>query len=138
MTESRPVAWRHDITEAQIERLVREFYVKIRADERLGPIFEEKLHGQWEPHLLQMIDFWSSLMLTTGRYSGRPLQKHLALKTVRPEDFTLWLRLFNETALSVGGEAFAAAFMAKANRVAGSFRMAMFDELGLGAARSAL
>lgn len=126
-----PPRLRDDITEVQIERLVREFYVKIRADERLGPIFEQKLHGQWEPHLLRMIDFWSSLMLTTGRYSGRPLQKHLVLKMVQPNDFDRWLRLFNETALSVGGADVAAAFMVKANRVAASFKMAMFDELGL-------
>jgi hemoglobin len=69
--------------------------------------------------------------LTTGAYSGRPLQKHLALKMVRPDDFDIWLRLFNESALSIGGAEFAAAFMAKANRVAASFKMAMFDEMGL-------
>jgi len=117
------------ITEAQIERLVREFYVKVRADRRLGPIFEGKLGDDWEPHLLRMIDFWSSLMLTTGRYSGRPLQKHLVLKTVRPDDFEIWLRLFNETAVSIGGNAFAAAFMDKAQRIAASFRMAMFFDV---------
>ena len=131
MIRPRPPSLRDDITHVQIERLVRDFYVRIRADERLGPIFEAKLHGQWEPHLLRMIDFWSSMMLTTGAYSGRPLQKHLALKMVRPDDFDIWLRLFNESALSIGGAEFAAAFMAKANRVAASFKMAMFDELGL-------
>ena len=115
------------ITEAQIERLVREFYAKIRADGRLGPIFADKLgEGSWEPHLLRMMDFWSSLMLTTGRYSGRPLQLHFALKTVQPSDFDIWLRLFEETALAVGGEAVAAAFMNKARRVAESFKAAMF------------
>mgnify|MGYP001554943094 CR=1 FL=1 len=114
------------ITEAQIERLVRAFYSKVRTDPRLGPIFEQRLGNDWEPHLLRMIDFWSSLMLTTGRYSGRPLQKHLVLKMVRPEDFDIWLRLFNETALEIGGEDFAAAFMDKAGRVASSFKMAKF------------
>ncbi len=131
MIRPRPPSLRDDITDAQIERLVREFYVRIRTDARLGPIFEAKLHGQWEPHLLRMIDFWSSLMLTTGRYSGRPLQKHLVLKMVEPSDFDIWLRLFNESALSIGGVDFAATFMDKANRVAGSFKMAMFDELDL-------
>lgn len=114
------------IDEAQIERLVRDFYAKIRRDARLGPIFRHKLGDDWEPHLLRMMDFWSSLMLTTGRYSGRPLQKHLVLKTVRPEDFDIWLRLFEETALEVGGDRFAAAFMDKAQRVAASFKLAMF------------
>ncbi|MEO9231475.1 MAG: group III truncated hemoglobin [Devosia sp.] len=131
MSRPREPLVRDGITEAQIERLVREFYTRIREDDRLGPIFESKLGGQWEPHLLTMIDFWSSLMLTTGRYSGRPLQKHLALDMVQPEDFDIWLRLFRETAISVGGDNFAAAFLAKAERVAASFKMAMFDELGV-------
>jgi hemoglobin len=123
------------IDEARIERLVREFYAKVRADPRLGPIFEDRLGNDWEAHLLRMIDFWSSLMLTTGRYAGRPLQKHLALGNVRPADFDIWLRLFEETAVDIGGDAFAAAFMAKARRVAASFQMAMFDELKLTARR---
>jgi hemoglobin len=116
------------IDEAQIERLVRGFYAKVRADARLGPIFTERLGDDWEPHLLRMMDFWSSLMLTTGRYSGTPLRQHLTLGAVRPEDFDIWLDLFEQTAVSVGGEAFAAAFMAKAQRVAESFRMAMFAD----------
>ena len=114
------------ITEARIEALVRDFYARIRSDSRLGPIFEQRLGDDWEPHLQRMMAFWSSLMLTTGRYSGQPLQKHVALNTVRPEDFDLWLSLFEDSATSIGGERFAAAFLAKAHRVAESFKMAMF------------
>jgi hemoglobin len=114
------------ITEARIEALVRDFYGRIRRNARLGPIFEERLGADWEPHLQRMMAFWSSLMLTTGRYSGQPLQKHLTLGAVRPEDFDLWLQLFEESAVSIGGERFAAVFLAKARRVAESFKMAMF------------
>ncbi|UJQ94684.1 group III truncated hemoglobin [Mariluticola halotolerans] len=113
-------------SEAQIAQLVREFYARVREDARLGPIFAQALGDDWEPHLLTMIDFWSSLMLRTGRYSGRPMQKHLALKTVRPDDFKIWLKLFNETAVSIGGPDFAKAFMERAERVAASFHAAMF------------
>ena len=126
MTRPRQPLLREGITEAQIDRLVRDFYAKIRADPELAPIFERAIPGDWGPHLATMRDFWSSLMLTTGRYSGRPLQKHLVLKTVRSADFDIWLRLFNATALEVGGEAFAAAFMDKAERVAASFKAVMF------------
>jgi len=115
------------IDETRIEQLVRGFYAKIRVHERLGPIFAERIaDDDWESHLNRMMDFWSSLMLTTGRYSGRPMPLHLALKSVRPEDFDIWLKLFEETALSMGGESFAAAFMDKARRVATSFKYAMF------------
>lgn len=113
-------------TEEQIERLVHEFYAKIRQHDRLGPIFANKLGDDWGPHLVKMVDFWSSIMLTSGRYSGTPMQKHLALKMIRPEDFKIWLELFEETAQSIGGPAFAEAFMDKAYRVAASFQSAMF------------
>jgi hemoglobin len=114
------------ITEAMIEELVRTFYARVRKDPRLGPIFMKALGEDWEEHLLLLIDFWSSLMLTTGRYSGRPLQKHLALQGVKPDDFDIWLRLFEGAALDVTTPEITAAFMEKAGRVARSFKAAMF------------
>jgi len=114
------------ITEAMIEELVRTFYARVRQDPRLGPIFMKALGEDWEEHLLLLIDFWSSLMLTTGRYSGRPLQKHLALQGVTPADFDIWLRLFEGAALDVTTPEIAAAFLEKAERVARSFKAAMF------------
>jgi hemoglobin len=114
------------ITEAMIEELVRTFYARVRQDPRLGPIFMNALGEDWEEHLLLLIDFWSSLMLTTGRYSGRPLQKHLALQGVKPDDFDIWLRLFEGTLLDVTTPEITAAFMEKARRVARSFKAAMF------------
>ena len=38
------------ITEAMIERLVRGFYVRVRADAVLAPVFEARIRN-WEPHL---------------------------------------------------------------------------------------
>ncbi|MDP2124232.1 MAG: group III truncated hemoglobin, partial [Parvibaculum sp.] len=64
--DSRPAT-----DEAEIDRLVRAFYTRIRADAVLGPIFDGVIGDNWEPHLLKMIDFWSSVMLTTGRYKGQ-------------------------------------------------------------------
>jgi hemoglobin len=113
------------ITEAMIERLVRAFYVRVRADARLGPIFEGVLGADWEPHLAKMIDFWSSLMLTTGRYSGQPMQKHAVLAGVRRPDFEIWLGLFEATAQEICGDT-AGAFIFKAHRVADSLQRAMF------------
>jgi len=73
---------------------VRTFYARIRADEVLGPIFERTIGADWEPHLHKMFDFWSSVMLTSGRYKGQPMLAHMRLKTVRPEHFDRWLTLF--------------------------------------------
>jgi len=111
--------------EEEIERLVRAFYARIRADEVLGPIFDRAIHD-WEPHLVRMCEFWSSVMLTSGRYKGQPMLAHMKLKDVRPPHFDRWLALFRETANETCGPAVADAFMERAGRIAESLQMGMF------------
>ena len=71
------------IDEAMIERLVRSFYVRVREDAILGPIFAAKIED-WEPHLQKMFAFWSSVALMSGRYHGQPMARHLPLPIERP------------------------------------------------------
>ena len=59
------------ITEAMIRQLVDAFYTKVRADAVLGPVFEAKIDN-WDQHLAKLTDFWSSIVLMSGRYKGRP------------------------------------------------------------------
>lgn len=130
MTESQGV-WCKDADrpvtdEAEIELLVRSFYTRIRADVVLGPIFDGVIGDNWEPHLLKMIDFWSSVMLTTGRYKGQPMRAHLKLKQVTPKHFDRWLMLFRETAEEVCAPEAAERFVEKAGRIAESLQLGMF------------
>jgi hemoglobin len=114
------------ISEDGIVRLVDRFYAKIRADAQLGPIFERVVRGKWDKHLEKMRDFWSSVMLTTGRYKGAPALAHLRIKDIEPASFDRWLRLFGETCDELfDGEA-AEAFRAKAARIAESLKLALF------------
>lgn len=112
--------------ETEIERVVRTFYARIRADEVLGPIFERAIGADWEPHLRKMFDFWSSVMLTSGRYKGQPMLAHMRLKSVRPEHFDRWLTLFQQTLDDLCTPAVADAYMTRALRIADSLRMGMF------------
>ncbi|WP_421861362.1 group III truncated hemoglobin [Parvibaculum sp.] len=112
--------------EAEIETLVRAFYARIREDDVLGPIFNNAIGDNWEPHLLKMCDFWSSVMLTTGRYKGQPMRAHLKLKTVTPKHFDRWLVLFRETAEEVCAPETAERFVEKAARIAESLQLGMF------------
>ena len=114
------------ITEAMIEQLVHRFYAKVRADESLGPIFEGAIKGEWGPHLAKMCDFWSSIMLMTGRYKGKPLPMHMRLKAARPAHFDRWLALFRETAYETCPPDVAALFAAKSKRIADTLKSAMF------------
>lgn len=121
---------RTGIDEPMIERLVRRFYAKIRADALLGPVFETRIRA-WEPHLARMCAFWSSVALMSGRYHGTPMEKHLPLP-VGADHFDRWLALFEETAAEVCPPAAAAHFVERAQRIAQSL------ELGIASARGVL
>lgn len=112
------------VSEDGIVALVDTFYGKIRKDPELGPIFEEAIGEDWQPHLTKMYDFWSSIMLTTGRYKGRPLPAHVRLP-IEPRHFGLWLELFTETTEELFDTDTAHAFQVKAHQIAGSFMSAL-------------
>ena len=112
--------------EAEIETLVRTFYGRIREDDMLGPVFARVIGEDWEPHLKKMMDFWSSAMLKTGRYNGRPMPAHMRLKDVTPAHFDRWLALFEETVDEVCAAEAAPAFKERAHRIAGSLQLGMF------------
>lgn len=115
-----------DINDQMIERLVRHFYSRIREDRTLGPIFAAAIPADWEPHLQTMMSFWSSVMMMSGRYKGQPVPKHLALKTVRPEHFETWLRLFRESTQEICSAEVAPLFVERAERIAESLKLAMY------------
>ena len=114
------------VSEDGIRQLVDAFYAKVRIDPELAPIFERAIPGDWQPHLTKMYAFWSSVMLTTGRYKGNPVAKHLAIPGIQPHLFQRWLRLFNETCRELFDDPVSAEFRAKAERIAESLKLALF------------
>jgi hemoglobin len=115
----------HDtITEAAIAELVARFYGKARQDPTIGPVFNEAVED-WDRHLATLVDFWSSVMLTTGRYKGNPMAVH-ARQPLRPEFFERWLALWSETAGEVFASEAAARFRNKAERIAESLKLGLF------------
>src|SRR4029450_1775175 len=71
------------LSDHALRYLVDSFYAKVRADSELGPIFKRAIPGDWGPHLATMHDFWSSIMLTSGRYKGNPVAVHLRGEGIR-------------------------------------------------------
>src|SRR5690606_31153821 len=53
-----------------IASFVDQFYGKIRQDELLGPIFNERI-VDWAEHLDRMKRFWRSVLHNSGEFSGR-------------------------------------------------------------------
>src|SRR6185312_5470678 len=103
------------IDEEMVKQLVHGFYTHVRADAEIGPIFNRVIGIHWDIHLAKMCDFWSSVMLMTGRYKGNPMIAHMRLKTVRPEHFERWLALFTQTAGEVCPPTAAEAFVGRAS-----------------------
>ena len=121
------------MTESQIVALVDAFYAKIRRDEVLAPVFERAIAPDaWPVHLAKMYDFWSSVMLTTGRYKGNPMLAHLRLKSIEENMFPRWLALFRETAEELFAPDLAASFREKSERIAESLKLGLFYRPGLG------
>ncbi len=115
-----------DVDEAMVRRVVLTFYARVRADPTLGPIFDTEIQDGWDHHLAKMCDFWSSVMLMTGRYKGKPMVAHLRLKDVRPDHFEQWLTLFRETARAECPRHIAQLFIDRAERIAESLQLGMF------------
>jgi hemoglobin len=120
--------------EEALRRLVDRFYARVRRDEALGPLFEAAV-GDWPEHLETLTAFWSSVMLTTGRYKGSPMAAHLRhAGAIRPAMFDRWLELWRETARESLAPADAEAVIAKAERIAESLKLALYFRLPRAAA----
>ena len=116
------------ISEAALADLIPEFYARIRKDPVLGPVFNGAI-DDWGPHLAKLQAFWSSVMLTSGRYKGRPLPAHIKLgKAASPAAFERWLGLWRATTADLFEAEPAAGLQDKAARIAESLQLGIaFD-----------
>lgn len=117
-----------DITEPAIAVLVDRFYAKVRHDTVIGPVFNAAVMD-WEEHLRTLCAFWSSVMLTSGRYKGNPMAVHMR-QPIEPGFFSHWLSLWRETAGEVFAPEPAARFCERAERIAESLKLALFFRPG--------
>jgi hemoglobin len=84
------------IDDAFISQLVDAFYDTVLEDDMLGPIFAGQI-ADWPRHLARMKDFWASIMLESGRFSGNPMRKHIAIGGLDAVHFERWRSLWDET-----------------------------------------
>jgi hemoglobin len=119
------------VDEAMIRALVSAFYARVRQDPELGPIFEREV-ADWDAHLAKLCDFWSSVLLMTGRFDGRPMAAHARAGDIGPAHFARWLALFEVTARAVWPAQAADLAVAKARQIGDSL------QLGIAASRGEL
>jgi len=134
MTDQRPpvgtrltrIGWDtpEGFDEALIARVVGQFYAVARKDPVIGPIFNRVIPEEhWPAHLATIADFWSSMLLGTGKYGGRPMPKHMAIPELDDAHFQRWLRLFRETVTRLCSPEIAEIFIERSERIGNSFRM---------------
>lgn len=125
-TRHQRVGWDtpEKLDEALIRAVVDRFYADARRDPLIGPVFNRVIAPEaWPAHLATIADFWSSMLLGTGRYAGRPMPKHMAIPELSDAHFMRWLALFRRTAEELCPPDIAALFVERSERIGNSFRM---------------
>jgi hemoglobin len=85
-------------------------------------IFDAQVED-WDHHLARLVDFWSSILRRTGRFSGSPMAKHAVMPGLSAELFQRWLRVFRENAAAQENQAMAEQACLMADRIAQSLWM---------------
>ncbi|MCK0198779.1 group III truncated hemoglobin [Ancylobacter sp. 6x-1] len=116
------------LDEPGLRALVGAFYERVRADPELGPVFNDAI-ADWPTHLDTLAAFWSSVMLGTGRYKGRPMPAHFRHRArISPAMFTRWLGLWGRTADELMAPEDAQALRERALRIAQSLQAMLFGQ----------
>lgn len=115
------------IDEPMIATLVRRFYAAARQDALLGPVFAQV--RDWDAHIARITDFWSSVVLMSGRYHGDPLAAHRPFP-LDEAHFSRWLALWAETARATCPPAAAERFILLSQRIAASLSRALTSPPG--------
>ena len=111
------------LAEQDLAKLIPEFYARVRADPVLGPIFNGAV-DDWDEHLEKLQAFWSSVMLTSGRYKGQPMVAHMRHEgAMSAANFDRWLALWQRTTEDILDSEKAAALQEKAARIAESLQL---------------
>ena len=84
------------INYSDVNLLVDSFYKKVREDDLLANLFEERIQDRWPLHLEKMYSFWQTVLLNTHTYHGSPFAPHADMP-VDKMHFDRWIGLFCDT-----------------------------------------
>jgi hemoglobin len=79
-----------------IRILISAFYERVKNDDLLASIINEKTIPNWSDHLESMSEFWKTILLDKSHYEGKPAEKHLHLP-ITSHHFDRWITLFHQT-----------------------------------------
>ena len=116
-------------TEAELALVVPAFYRRVRQDPMLGPVFDTAI-DDWDHHLERLVAFWSSVILSSGKYKGNPVAIHGAIEPkIAPEMFDRWLELWDATTTELLLAPRSRLLQRKARMIAESLKLSLYFKL---------
>ncbi|MHC2000062.1 group III truncated hemoglobin [Methylobacterium sp. CM6241] len=120
------------LTEASLHAFLGAFYARVQRDPLIGPVFARVIaNDDWPRHLAVIQDFWSSVLLKSGRYKGNPFGKHRGLGDLTPAHFARWLALFEQAANEEFPPDIATILIERAHRIGDSLQAGLFFRPGI-------
>jgi hemoglobin len=89
-----PMSPRADLHDENLHALMVAFYSAVAEDALLAPYF---VSLDMPAHLPRIVDFWSTMLFQTGRYSGNAFRPHLDMPGLAGEHFMRWLATLETT-----------------------------------------
>jgi hemoglobin len=84
-------------TRADLDHLLRDFYVRAFDDPLLRHVFVDVVHMDLEAHLPVLTDFWQKVLFDEGVYNGQVMAVHRRIHRLSPltgAHFDRWLQLW--------------------------------------------
>ena len=123
------------LNEHTLLKFLTKFYMRIRVHPVLGDIFIRHIgtdDDEWHQHIEHIATFWNAIFLKTKRFTGNPMQKHLAMDELQSEHFDMWLEVFHQTAIETFDMPIAQQFITMSNRISQSLQMGIRVHRGEG------
>jgi hemoglobin len=83
-----------DVRDGDLLALLTAFYDTVARDALLAPYFAVV---DMAAHMPRIVDFWSTLLFQTGRYTGNAFRPHQAMPGLTAEHFAHWLHVLEVT-----------------------------------------
>lgn len=111
---------RRDLRDEDLHALLVAFYDTVERDGLLAPYF---VPVEMTAHMPRIVDFWSTLLFHTGRYTGNAFRPHLEMPGLTAAHFARWVETM-ERAVDARAAGPAAEHMkALAHRIAYSMQL---------------
>lgn len=111
---------RADLRDEDLNDLLVDFYDTVERDELLAPYFVPV--DMWA-HMPRIVDFWSTLLFHTGRYTGNAFRPHLEMPGLTAAHFARWVETMERTVDSRAAGPAAEHMKALAHRIAYSMQL---------------